>query len=570
MPTIKILKGIEKIVPLTTYKHLDQCSPHTYRNYVSMLLLGTELALHYNPLFSFMFFSPHFCDQQIQNLTNLKDPYQYGLKLFKNFTKKSLSLVSKGYNIKSKKMLTDIPYRYSIYKPSQKLQKVINECMKDPVFLLYDTERLAFGTKKITIYEFFGRTYPSIKSILEEKPFYTRRRLEKLVTKKETIIHGLDAAFIGEEKYTRPKQLPKTTSILVQLIPEQFVVLEEELLRILEKENSLSAYNKLVCLEHIANNMEANGMYTTNYKEIDSGRLYDGYMQRLDSDFRERIMNGNGLKYVSVDIKGGTGSIWYNIAKRIGLPENHMCNLRLFADDPDTYRGQIANDLYMSASVFEKTSLDIISKFVKQAINMVGYGARISPSAILANIEKMNIGKAKPLSIVKACLDLNLPVTYAYNITQSRKFMSLIVDLKYVQSKAIGYFRINNTNTYSNTLGKTITVTASKRGFSAFGKIVAHIYQGAEAEILRAVMKYPVNGTPIASIKGAVGLLVHDGYYLSTDVFMAMLKNPLERHVRKLTGYNVTYSYEAKGIKSNNPKDLMEKLTKSYRTLDND
>lgn len=569
MPTIKILKGVEKIVPLTTYKHLDQCSPHAYRNYVSMLLLGTELALHYNPLFGFMFFSPHFCDQQIQNLTNLKDPYQYGLKLFKNFTKKSLSLISKGYNIKSKKMLTDIPYRYSIYKPSQKLQKVINECMKDPVFLLYDTEKLSFENKKVITYEFFGRNYPSIKSILEEKPFYTRRRLEKLVTKKETIIHGLDAAFIGEEKYTRPKQLSKTTSIPVQLIPEQFNVLEEELLHILEKENSLSAYNKLVCLEHIANNMEANGMYTTNYKEIDSGRLYDSYMQRLDSDIRERIMNGNGLNYVSVDIKGGTGSIWYNIAKRIGLSENHMCNLRLFADNPDTYRGQIANDLYMSASAFEKTSLDTISKFVKQAINMVGYGARISPSAILANIEKMNIGKAKPLSIVKACMDLNLPVTYAYNITQSRKFMSLIVDLKYVQSKAIEYFRINKSDTYTNTMGKTITVT-SKRGVSAFGKLVAHIYQGAEAEILHAVMSYKVNGTPIASINGAIGLLVHDGYYLSTNVFAEMVHNPLEQHVKNVTGYDIHYTYEAKGLKGNNPLELMEKLTKLHESIDND
>lgn len=569
MPTIKILKGIEKIVPLTSYKHLDQCSPHAYRDYVSMLLLGTELALHYNPMFGSMFFSPHFCDQQIQNLTNLKNPYQYGLKLFKNFTKKSLSLVSKGYNIKSKKILTDIPYRYSIYKPSQKLQKVINECMEDPVFLLYDTERLTFGTKKITTYEFFGRNYPSIKSILEEKPFYTRRRLEKLVTKKETIIHGLDSAFIGEEKYIKPKQLSKTASFPVQLNPEQFIVLEDELLHILEKENSLSAYNKLVCLKHIADNMEANGMYTTNYKEINSGRLYDSYIQRLDSDFRERIMNGNGLKYISVDIKGGTGSIWYNIAKRIGLSEQYMCNLRLFADNPDAYREQIANDLYMSASVFEKTTLDEINKFVKQAINMVGYGARISPSAILANIEKMNIGKIKPLSIVKACMDLNLPVTYAYNITQSRKFMSLIVDLKYVQNKAIEYFRVNKSDTYINTMGKTITIT-SKRGVSVFGKLVAHIYQGAEAEILHAVMDYKVNGTPISSINGAIGLLVHDGYYLSTNVFVEMVRNPLEQHVKNVTGYDIHYTYEAKGLKGNNPLGLMEKLTKAYRTLDNE
>ena len=570
VPIIKILKGIEKIIPLTTYRLQEPCSLYAYKNYVSMLILGTELALHYNPLFETVFFSPHLCDQQIRSLTGYKYPYDYEIKLFKHFTNKSLTLVSKGYNIKSNnKLFTDIPYRYSLYKPSKKLQKVLNDCMKDPVFLLYDTEKLDFGIKEINVYDFFGRKYPTKQAIVRENPIYTRRRIEHFVTKETIKSCGLDSAFLKEEKYIKPKQKNKTVSMPVQLIPEQFNILEKEFLQDLEENNSVSSYNKLVCLQHIADNIEED-MYITQYKEIDSGRLYDSNLQRLDSKSRDALLNGNGLRYISVDIKGGTGTIWYNIARRIGLDEVNMNNMRLFAEDPDTYRYQIAESLYMTASMSEKCSLVTLEKFVKKAINMVGYGAKMTPSAIQANLHNMGKGKVKPLSIVQACLDLGISTGYAYRITQNQQFMILVFELKYAQSKAIEHFRINNTNTYSNTLGKTVTVTASKRGFSAFGKIVAHIYQGAEAEILRAVMKYPVNGTPIASIKGAVGLLVHDGYYLSTDVFMAMLKNPLERHVRKLTGYNVTYSYEAKGIKSNNPKDLMEKLTKSYRTLDND
>lgn len=432
--------------------------------------------------------------------------------------------ISVGYYMKE--AAVSAPTYYAV---TAKLDKIIDKIITNKSsYYGYDLEKIDSGCKMEKVYAYKGCIFPSYHDIVKTLPVKFGEYAAALkAVKDNTNVYsipksGLDSAItnIFDSRVFKNKFI-NSNDICV----EHTAKISLDAVKTLREYEMERAENKNVL--HILNvimmNANSNGTYKQQYYRSSHGRLYQhGFsMQMLNSDYRDLILQD----YQDVDIKAATFSILWNYARENGIHDDKMPTLYRYTKEPDVFRATILKKLRYYDN-------DVTMKYVKDVLNAIAFGARFNESRVLYDI-KNHTKYSIPVSL-EGYENTETPL----HIVSLNEITSLVEEVKYITKKLAKKFTDK-----SGALVNAKQLVLEHKTRMPYGKKLSHLYQGAEVRVLETIMKYPINGKKLIDIPYAVGLLLHDGFYIKKDI-VKTIDNilPLDLYIEKKLGYVLKFS----------------------------
>ena len=450
-----------------------------------------------------------------------KNKYRFLLNILQNTLSEYIQPVIKGYYYRE--IGISEPTYFTINK---KLDTLIDRIFdnKSPYYV-FDLNTLSYQYNPIVEYHYNNNVYTSYADILKSKKIKFGEYQTVLADiKSKTNVVYIECSGIDKQKIDFDKQYINNDNNAVLYHSSKLSL--TALYKIKEYELQYGTNNKtpLHIINNILQNINSDGTYTQYYHSGLHGRLYmHGYnLQLLNEKYREYVLN----EYYDVDIRAATYSILWNYAKEYGIHEDDMPTITEYVTNVDLFRQTILKDL----QIYDK---NVTLKYVKDILNAYAFGARMTESLVMYDINHNT-----KYSIPVVTNGYSLKET-PLNIVTNKKVQALALELKSIAKKLI-YKHTDKSGVITNCLGLKL-----QRGQHRlkYGVKLAHIYQGAEVRVLKTLMNYQFNGTPLIKIPNAIGLLLHDGLYIQKQIYNAICSTePFEIFLEKKLGYTLKFS----------------------------
>ena len=281
------------------------------------------------------------------------------------------------------------------------------------------------------------------------------------------------------------------------------------------------------------------GKYYFNMKYIrkENGRFYGKQnIQNLNKELRKIVLS----KYQSVDMNCGVYSILLNIGKLNGY-NGKTTEIEQMVSDKKTYRKSLVDE-----------ELGITLSDVKEKLTMISFGCKMNPEKMLVSSEyEFFYGNDEFIRPYHTALYKNEDPERMVNISKwcnKPKVIELHNEIESLGKFMIQkYIRVNkdNTKTLHNCIGKTIEINKKTR--NTFGTKLAFIYQSEESRVLKSIYdNFKVGKRKLKHIRGAIGLLLHDGIYIHKDIIKKFddISEKMSEYVKNAFGYDIKYETE--------------------------
>lgn len=280
-------------------------------------------------------------------------------------------------------------------------------------------------------------------------------------------------------------------------------------------------------LKFISKHCIDNKYFVTHYFKSEHGRYYaiGPSLQYLPKKYRDKVLS----EYTAVDINAATYSILRNYAREHNISDVEIPTIIEYVKDKKTFRDRLYQELKQEDDELEYD-------YIKYILNAIAFGANINEIYILNDI-KTNKNKSIPVQ-ASGWTNISTPL----NIVAHPLVKNLQKEISYI-------LKIVSENHKEKNGKKTCLINSCNQKLElsrkiSRGKKLAHLYQSIEADILLTLANYEIDGEKLLDKDGAIGLLLHDGLYIKTELYERIGTDRLTDLIKEKLNYTITMETE--------------------------